>query len=89
MWKFVEIITTNSESISRTKRTNVSPIRRVVVQYLVILLGTILVCILITLAILEIKYFWLSKIIKLGGLLIGLRSSFFIDLFNDIDKMNY
>ena len=58
-------------------------------QNLIILLGTILSCFLITLAILDIKYFWLPKILTLGGLLIGLTSSFLIDLFDDIDKFDY
>ena len=58
-------------------------------QNLIILLGTILSCFLITLAILDIKYFWLPKILTLGGLLIGLTSSFLIDLFDDIDKFGY
>lgn len=58
-------------------------------QYLIILLGSLLSCILITLAILDIKYFWLPKIITLGGLLIGLTSSLFIDLLNDVDQFNY
>ncbi len=51
--------------------------------------GIILSSILITLAILDFKYFWLPNAITIGGLILGVSCSFIIDLLNELDQFSY
>ncbi len=55
----------------------------------IIFLGCIFSVILLTLAILDFKYFWLPQVLTLGGLVLGLAASLFIDLYNDFSQFNY
>jgi len=57
--------------------------------YLTIILGIIFSCNLLTLAILDFKYFWLPKVLTSGGLVLGITSSLYIDLSNDFYEFNY
>ena len=54
-----------------------------------IFLGSIFTTILITLAILDFKYFWLPNYITIGGIILGITTSLFIDIFNDFYQFNY
>ena len=56
---------------------------------IIIYSGTILISILIPLAILDYKYFWLPQAITIGGLIVGITSSLIIDLSNDPDQFSY
>ena len=53
-----------------------------------IVLGTFFSTVLLVLAILDFKYFWLPKSLTLGGIIFGLSSSLFIDLFNNFEKFS-
>ena len=57
--------------------------------FITIFQGTIFSSILLALSILDFKYFWLPKSLTLGGLLIGIVSSLFIDLFNDFYQFSF
>tara|TARA_B100000212_G_scaffold317287_1_gene272807 strand:- start:402 stop:1202 length:801 start_codon:yes stop_codon:yes gene_type:complete len=50
---------------------------------IIIFLGSILIPILITLAILDFKYLWLPQIITSKGIFLGITTSFFIDLLSN------
>ena len=52
---------------------------------IIIVLGTFFSTILLALAILDFKYFWLPQSLTLGGLVLGIASSLFIDLFNNFE----
>ena len=52
-------------------------------------LGVIFYFILITLAILDFKYFWLPKFITMGGLFLGLFVSLVIDLLFEFENFNF
>ena len=54
-----------------------------------IFFGSIFSTILIALALLDFKYFWLPQALTLGGLIIGITGSFLIDLFNDFNQFSY
>ena len=54
-----------------------------------ILFGSIFSTILISLAILDLKYFWLPQALTLCGLIFGLIASLFIDFFNDFSQFSY
>tara|TARA_Y100000746_G_C15333299_1_gene378668 strand:- start:46 stop:846 length:801 start_codon:yes stop_codon:yes gene_type:complete len=54
-----------------------------------IVLGTFFSTVLLVLAILDFKYFWLPQFFTLGGLLVGIASSLLIDLFNDFYHLSY
>ena len=56
---------------------------------IILFCGTILSSILITLAILDFKYFWLPQAITIGGLMLGITSSLIIDLSNDFGQFSY
>ena len=56
---------------------------------IILFCGTILSSILITLAILDFKYFWLPQAITIGGLMLGITSSLIIDLSNDFSQFSY
>ena len=56
--------------------------------FITIVLGTFFNTILLALAILDFKYFWLPKSLTLGGIIFGLSSSLFIDLFNNFEKFS-
>ena len=45
--------------------------------------------ILLTLAILDYKYFWLPQFLTSGGLVFGITASLYIDLCNDFYQFNY
>ena len=57
--------------------------------YLTIILGSIFSVTLLTLAILDFKYFWLPQVLTSGGLVLGFIASLYIDLNNDFYKLNY
>ncbi len=57
--------------------------------YITILFGIIFNTILFTLAILDFKYFWLPRVITLGGLVFGITASLYVDLINDFYQFNY
>ena len=57
--------------------------------YLTIILGSIFSVTLLTLAILDFKYFWLPRILTLGGLFGGITASLYVDLINDFYQFNY
>ena len=57
--------------------------------YMIIFLGSILIFILFTLAILDFKYFWLPPALTSGGLILGITCSLIIDLFNDFYQFTY
>ena len=54
-----------------------------------ILFGSIFCTLLIALAILDFKYFWLPQSLTLGGILLGITASLLIDLNNDFYQLNY
>ena len=54
-----------------------------------IFFGCIFIPILLTLAILDYKYFWLPQVLTLGGLVLGITASIYIDLCNDFYQFNY
>ena len=54
-----------------------------------ILFGIIFCTLLIALAILDFKYFWLPQSLTLGGIILGITASLLIDLNNDFYKFNY
>ena len=54
-----------------------------------IFFGCIFIPILLTLAILDFKYFWLPQVITLGGLSLGITASLYIDFCNDFYQFNY
>ncbi|MDC3119008.1 prepilin peptidase [Prochlorococcus sp. AH-716-K03] len=56
---------------------------------IIIIYGTILCSILITLAILDFKYFWLPQAITIGGLIVGISCSLIIDLSNNFGQFSY
>lgn len=56
---------------------------------IILFCGTILSSILITLAILDFKYFWLPQAITIGGLMLGITYSLIIDLSNDFGQFSY
>ena len=53
-----------------------------------IFFGSIFIILLIALAILDLKYFWLPQALTLLGIFLGLISSFLIDLFSNIDQFS-
>ena len=55
----------------------------------IIFLGCIFSVILLTLAILDFKYFWLPQVLTFGGLVLGITTSLYIDLYNDFYQFNY
>ena len=57
--------------------------------YVTIFLGSIFSAILLTLAVLDFKYFWLPRILTLGGLFVGITASLYVDLINDFYQFNY
>jgi len=57
--------------------------------YITLLLGSIFSTTLFTLAILDFKYFWLPRILTLGGLVLGITASLYVDLINDFYQFNY
>ena len=57
--------------------------------YITIFSGSIFSTLLISLAILDFKYFWLPQVLTLGGLILGITTSLFIDLFNDFYQFSY
>ena len=57
--------------------------------YITILFGSIFSTTLLTLAILDFKYFWLPRILTLGGLFAGITASLYVDLINDFYQFNY
>ena len=57
--------------------------------FITIILGTFFITILLALAILDFKYFWLPQFFTLGGLIVGIASSLLIDLFNDFYHLSY
>ncbi len=57
--------------------------------YITILFGSIFSTTLFTLAILDFKYFWLPRILTLGGLFAGITASLYVDLINDFHQFNY
>ena len=42
-----------------------------------------------TLAILDFKYFWLPQVLTLGGLLLGITASLYIDFYDGFYQFNY
>ena len=58
-------------------------------KFLIIFLGVIFSSILIVLAILDCKYFWLPKNITLGGLTLGVIFSLMVDLFHNLNQFSY
>ena len=52
-------------------------------------MGCIFSVILFTLAILDFKYFWLPQVLTLGGLVLGITTSIYIDFYNDFYQFNY
>ena len=52
--------------------------------FITIFFGSIFSTLLISLAILDFKYFWLPQSLTLGGVILGITASLFIDLFNDV-----
>ncbi len=56
---------------------------------IIIFFGSIFSTILFALAILDFKYFWLPQPLTLGGLILGITTSLYIDLFNDFYKFSY
>ena len=58
-------------------------------ESLIIFLSIIFTFLLITLAILDFRYFWLPKFITLGGIFMGISISVIIDLLNDVSHFNY
>ena len=54
-----------------------------------ILFGIIFCTLLIPLAILDFKYFWLPKALTLAGLILGITGSLIVDLTNDFYQFNY
>ena len=56
---------------------------------IILFCGTIFSSILITLAILDFKYFWLPQAITIGGLMLGITYSLIIDLSNDFGQFSY
>ncbi len=54
-----------------------------------IFFGSIFSTILISLAILDFKFFWLPKALTLSGLVFGLSTSLIVDLFNDFYHFDY
>ena len=57
--------------------------------YITILFGSIFSTTLLTLAILDFKYFWLPRILTVGGLFAGITASLYVDLINDFYQFNY
>mgnify|MGYP001484984388 CR=1 FL=1 len=57
--------------------------------YITLLFGSIFSTTLLTLAILDFKYFWLPRIFTLGGLFSGITASLYVDLTNDFYQFNY
>ena len=57
--------------------------------YITIFFGSIFSTLLISLAILDFKYFWLPQTLTLGGMLLGITGSLFIDLLNDFYQFSY
>ncbi len=55
----------------------------------IIFLGCIFSVILFTLAIFDFKYFWLPQVLTFGGLVLGITTSLYIDLYNDFYQFNY
>ena len=57
--------------------------------YITILFGSIFSTTLLILAILDFKYFWLPRILTLGGLFGGITASLYVDFINDFYQFNY
>ena len=57
--------------------------------YLTIFFGSIFIVTLLTLAILDFKYFWLPQALTSGGLVLGITGSIYIDFYNDLNQSNY
>ena len=57
--------------------------------YITTFFGIIFSAALFVLAILDFKYFWLPQVFTLGGLLLGITGSLFIDIFNDFYQFSY
>ena len=53
-----------------------------------IFFGSIFSTLLISLAILDFKYFWLPQALTLGGLLLGITASLFIDIFSGFSQFS-
>ena len=85
-YPFVELIT--ALIVCLNMYANPTIYRQLPLTY-IIFLGTIFCSILITLALLDLKYFWLPQILTLGGLIAGLTASLFIDLSNDLYQFTY
>ena len=54
-----------------------------------IFFGCIFIPILLILAILDFKYLWLPQFLTLGGLVLGITASLYIDFNNDFYRFNY
>ena len=57
--------------------------------FIKIFFGSIFSTILIALAILDFKYFWLPRSLTLGGILFGITGSLLNDLLNDYHQLNF
>ena len=56
---------------------------------IIIFFGSIFSTLLICLAVLDFRYFWLPQSLTSAGILIGITGSLFIDLFNDFYQFSY